>query len=638
MGVFRGKPATKQLIAFYVAYLAAMQFGRWVLVIPDIPIVIWPPNGIVLAMLLTQPKQSWSWWIALAAIGELTGNAVWFHNPVGWAFGYIVANAIAVIFAATLMKPSGDEGFRFKRLSQVLRFLGVCVLVAPGLSATLGSAIDAFVGKNPFMKTWPYWWLGDATGILIATPLAISFMNAWDEKAWPSPIELFEGAAIAVSLSVLCFWVLSTDATYAFVLPMPILWAALRYEFRGVSFAVLVLTAAIAIQAQSFEYLPRSGADVAALQNMLRALILIAATTGLIVAGIARQQRQALANLALANDQLEQRVAERTREIEATEQRFKATFENAGVGISIVGGDGTLLRVNGSLARMLGRDVSEIEGRRIAEFTHPDDQALIDVAWNQLTVEGKDEYEQEKRYLHKTQKIVWGHTTVSCVRREDGKIDYLIKIIQDITERKRSEALRQLLMREVNHRSKNLLAIVQVIARQTAKHSPEKFVEILNQRLQALAANQDILVHNEWKRVALSDLVTGQLAHFEAIVDRVRLSGPPILVPAAAAQSLGMALHELATNAVKYGSLSTETGHVDISWEAEDDRFRMTWRESGGPSVTQPDRKGFGTTVLERMVASSMSGEVMLDYSPDGFSWELTCPMSSLEDSDCADA
>ena len=638
MGMSSGKPASAMLLVFYVAYVASMAFGRWVLAIPDIPIVVWPPNGVALAMLLTQPKQTWPWWVAFAALGELTGNAIWFHNPVGWALGYIAANAIAVVLAALLLRSNGRGSFRFDRLSHVLRFLTICVLIAPGVSATLGSAIDAFVGKNSFTTTWPLWWFGDATGILIATPLVISFMGIWHGKARPQPIKLIEAAAIAVVLTLLSIWVLSRGATYAFILPMPIIWAALRFEFRGASFAVLALATAIAVHAQNFEHLPLATADVAVLQNKLKALILVAATIGLIVAGITRQQKQALEDLALANDRLEERVAERTRAIEAVERRFKATFENAGVGISIVGADGKLLRVNDSLARMLGRDVREMEGHGIEEFTHPDDRALIEVAWTKLTTDGMDEYEQEKRYLHKAEKTVWGHTTVSCVRHEDGTIAYLIKVIQDITERKRSEALRQLLMREVNHRSKNLLALVQVIARQTAKHSADNFLDKLNERLQALAANQDILVHNEWTRVDLSDLVAGQLAHFEAVADQVHLSGPPVLLPPAAAQALGMAVHELATNAAKYGSLSKEDGQVDISWEVKNERFRIVWRERGGPPVAPPERKGFGTTVLQKMAASAMSGDVNLDYSPEGFVWELACPMASLQDSSSDDA
>ena len=363
----------------------------------------------------------------------------------------------------------------------------------------------------------------------------------------------------------------------------------------------------------------------------MQVLLLVAAATGVIVAAITRQQRRAVAELAEVNAALEVRMAERTRAIEAAEERFRATFQNAGVGISIVGGNGVLLRVNESLARMLGREVSEMEGEALDDFTHPDDLTLNHEAWSRLASGAADEYDLEKRYLHRDGAVVWGHTTVSCVRHSDGRIAYLIKIIQDITARRRSDEARQMLMREVNHRSKNLLSIVQVIARQTAAHSPEGFVKIFGERLQALAANQDLLVNNEWQRINLSHLVTSQLRHFGTIGSRVMISGPPVVLPPAAAQTLSMALHELATNAAKYGSLSNEAGRVDIGWEIDGSTFRMSWRETGGPEVCPPRSKGFGSTVLDTMTASAMSGEVRIDYAPQGLEWELRCPRSALE-------
>ena len=215
----------------------------------------------------------------------------------------------------------------------------------------------------------------------------------------------------------------------------------------------------------------------------MQALIIVAASTGLIVAAIIRQQRQAVLDLGRANAELEARVKERTRDIEAAERRFKATFQNAGVEISIVGGNGMLIRVNERLARMLGYNADEMEDHPLDEFTHPEDLALGAAAWDRLMTGATDEYELEKRYSHKDGTSVWGHTTVSCVRHNDGRIAYLIKIIQDVTARRRSDETRQMLTREVNHRSKNLLTIVQVIARQTAARSPQDFVGTFGERL-----------------------------------------------------------------------------------------------------------------------------------------------------------
>ena len=632
-------PGVAVLSAFFAAYLLAAAFGRWMMVIPGIPITVWPPNGVVLAMLLTQPRRTWPWWIALGAAGELTGNAIWFGNPLFWALGYVVANAAAVTAAAFLLAPTLQAPIlRLTDLRQVLAFLGAGVVVAPFISATLGSAIDAAAGKNPFMTTWPVWWLGDATGILIATPLAISAVNAWREKARPTAAQLLEGAAIAVILAGLGAWELVTDASYAFLLALPVLWAALRFEFRGATLAVLGLALAIVIHAQSSDLEQVSAAGMAEVHVRLQALVLVAASTGLIVAAIIRQQRQAVSDLASANAELEARVAERTGAIEAAERRFKATFQNAGVGISIVGGDGVLFRVNDRLARMLGYNVNDMEGHPLDQFTHPDDLALGAAAWDRLMTGAADEYELERRYLRKDGASVWGHTTVSCVRHPDGRIAYLIKIIQDITARRRSDEARQMLAREVNHRSKNLLTIVQAIARQTAARSPQDFVRTFGERLRALAANQDLLVKSEWQRLDLADLIRSQLEYFGAIGSRIMLSGPPVTVPPSAAQALGMALHELATNAAKYGSLSNDSGKVKITWAVEGDAFCMSWRETGGPKVTTPGATGFGTTVLEKMTASQMSGDVSIDYSPEGVVWQLRCPLSALQENPGQDA
>ena len=631
-GLATGGPGIGALVAFYAAYMLAAGFGRWMMVIPDVPITVWPPNGVILAVLLTQPRQTWPWWIVVGAVGEFTGNLIWFHNPLAWALGYVVANAAGVIAAALLLAPYLDAPIRrLSTLPQVLAFLVIGALAAPAISATIGSAVSALAGKSAFFTTWPVWWLGDATGILIATPLVISTMNVWRDATWPTTAQVLEGAVIALVLAGLSAWEMVTAASHAFLLPLPVLWAALRFEFRGATLAVLGLAFAIGLHAQNFDTVPGAFVNTAQLHAKMQALILVAASTGLIVAAIIRQQRQALSDLAQVNLELEARVAERTRAIEAAERRFKATFENAGVGISIVDSDGKLMRVNDSLAKMLGYALEEMEGHPLDQFTHPEDRALGEAAWDRLKTGAADEYDLEKRYIHKDGATVWGHTTVSCVRHPDGRIAYLIKIIQDITARKLSDETRQLLTMEVNHRSKNLLTIVQVIARQTAARSPEDFVKTFGARLRALAANQDLLVKSEWQRIDLGELVRSQLEHFGAMGDRLVLSGPSVMVPPSAAQALGMALHELATNAAKYGSLSNETGKVEISWTVEGDMFHMTWREVGGPEVTAPGSSGFGTTVLDTMTAASTSGDVSIDYAPDGVVWQLHCPLSAFE-------
>ncbi len=214
--------------------------------------------------------------------------------------------------------------------------------------------------------------------------------------------------------------------------------------------------------------------------------------------------------------------------------------------------------------------------------------------------------------------------------------DGICVAITDITDRMSKEAQVSQLMREVNHRSKNLLAVVQAVARQTAAKSPKDFVSSFEQRLLALAKAQDLLIKGEWRHVALEDLVRAELGHFAALIGRrIILSGPDVAVTPAAAQSLGMAFHELATNAAKYGALSNDVGAVTINWRLDttkdaEPQLTIEWREVGGPTVTQPVSKGFGSTVIGPMVRSGLGAAVDIAFSPVGLTWRMTCDASRI--------
>jgi PAS domain S-box-containing protein len=214
----------------------------------------------------------------------------------------------------------------------------------------------------------------------------------------------------------------------------------------------------------------------------------------------------------------------------------------------------------------------------------------------------------------------------------DGET-FALETNRDITERKRAEEQVRLLMREMNHRAKNMFSVVDAIAHQTATRNPEDFIERFSERIQSLSANQELLVQNEWNGVDIGALVRAQLAHFADLIgSRIIAQGPMLRLKAVGAQAIGMALHELATNAGKYGALSSETGRVDIRWGTDGDTFTMDWVEREGPPVSAPTQRGFGTIVMEAMMERSLDGTVALDYAPSGVTWRLTCPAeSSLE-------
>jgi PAS domain S-box-containing protein len=208
----------------------------------------------------------------------------------------------------------------------------------------------------------------------------------------------------------------------------------------------------------------------------------------------------------------------------------------------------------------------------------------------------------------------------------------VLAVVRDITQRKRAEAQVKLLMRDLNHRIKNIFSVVQAMAHQIAASSPQEFAARFSERIQGLSASHELLVRNEWQNVPLAELVRSQLSHFRDLLEsRIIVRGPDLRITAAAAHAIGMALHELATNAGKYGALSTTTGCVDIRWGlARDDAgrrlFTMEWNENGGPPVVSPTRRGFGWTVLCQLTKMSLDAEVTLEYAPTGVAWRLGCP------------
>jgi two-component sensor histidine kinase/PAS domain-containing protein len=266
---------------------------------------------------------------------------------------------------------------------------------------------------------------------------------------------------------------------------------------------------------------------------------------------------------------------------------------------------------------------------------HPDDKERFLAARKAaLDPSGPKPFAIEYRILRRNGKVRWvesrGLAYFEGVGLKRQPVTF-IGTIQDITERKEREEKEHLLMREINHRAKNMLSVVDSIAHQTATRNPEDFVERFSERIQALSANQDLLVRSEWSGVEIADLVRAQLAHFADLIgSRIVLRGPRLRLNPASAQAVGLALHELAANAGKYGALSTNKGGVDIFWGTVGDTFTMSWKEHDGPPVSVPQQRGFGSIVMEAMAERSVNGEVGLRYAPSGVTWHLTCPAGNV--------
>ena len=268
---------------------------------------------------------------------------------------------------------------------------------------------------------------------------------------------------------------------------------------------------------------------------------------------------------------------------------------------------------------------------------HPDDRYLMQ-KFHELA-DTQDSFTSEYRVVWPDGTTLWlrGHGQV-VARTPDGKAHRLVSIVADVTERKAAEDHARFLMHELSHRSKNLLAVIQSISRRTARTTMTmgEFESSFGQRLQGLAASHDVLVRNSWQGAPLADLLRQQLTPFiEIQSSRVELAGPDIVVTAEATQAIGLAIHELATNAIKYGALSVPAGKVHISWGFDNGstssrELFLKWVEQGGPSVVPPSRKGFGHLVIGEMIERSLNAKVALEFSAHGLEWSASIPATNL--------
>lgn len=215
----------------------------------------------------------------------------------------------------------------------------------------------------------------------------------------------------------------------------------------------------------------------------------------------------------------------------------------------------------------------------------------------------------------------------------DGSVEGVIGTAFDLTERRRNERQMRIVMRELTHRSKNLLAVVQAMARKTASMAPDvdTFIRDFSSRLRAIAAAHDLLVAESWSGADVAALLAASLSQsVDPAAPEIHIEGPALKVSPDTAQMLGLAFHELTMNAMRHGALSVPGGRLTVRWEENDGTVALEWREEGGPAVTPPTRSGFGRVLLERLVGASLSGSVEIDYAPEGLVCRISFPQDRL--------
>lgn len=353
------------------------------------------------------------------------------------------------------------------------------------------------------------------------------------------------------------------------------------------------------------------------------------------LAGEIAAHKRTLAELEEAKRDLEARVEARTRELSDATDRFRTLFEHAPVAMLMADKSGTISQVNAAAEALFKSDKTGLVATSVdsllPEVRHDQDLRHL---FDDTARKGPMVLDRELAGRRMDGIEIPVQVGLNPVR-VDGQT-FVVASVLDISARRESETRMQFVMRELSHRSKNLLALVQGMLRQTLASAPDlKTIEKdFTARLQGLTRSHELLVASEWQGASISELVKSQLS----FVDRegaINIEGPPMWLTPAAVQNIGLALHELATNALKHGALAVPEGTVLVAWQTTQNDspapgFRFAWTEIGGPEVSAPTRTGFGQVVLERVVPEALGGHAVSTFAPSGAAWILDAPLQSV--------
>jgi PAS domain S-box-containing protein len=596
-------------VAVGIAYFAAAELGLSLLTAAERVAVFWPASGIAAGTLIAfgrwacAPVAS-AVIVASAAAALLSDRSVW----SALAFGF--CNAGEALLVMWLIERWFGPGFNLDSLRRVLGFFAAAVL-APAIAAVGSSGAMKLFGPSTasFLDIWGVWFASDAVGIIAVAPLLIGVAAAVrDPPPWS---ELLEGtlavAAVAVTngLGLALFAgprSLITPAVFLFPL---LLWLSSRCRPVFAATAAFCITAAIVWTA--IHGLGRFGDPSRAIADRVlgaQVSIVGAALAALALAAVFAERRRAQASLV------------------ESEARYRALYHDNPSMFFTVDTFGTILSVNEFGARQLGYTPAELAEQSVLRVIHEEDreaarQHLGKCAENIETVSTA-----ELRKVHRNGTIMWVREVARAVPA--GQRSLLLVVCEDITKRKRAEEQQRLLVAELDHRVKNVLASVAAVAMRTGERSgsTRDFIDTLNQRIHSMAEAHALLSRSRWQGVSLADVVNQELAPFAA-AGSVVVAGPQVALTAVATQALAMVLHELATNAAKYGALSTPQGRVSVLWEwrlngRAPASLKLEWHEQGGPAITTPTGAGYGTSVIRDLIPYELGGTVELEFASGG--------------------
>jgi len=610
-------------IAVGIVYFLAARFSLSLLTIPDGVAVFWPASGVAAGVLIALgPRAKWPVAIGAAA-ATIAANLLGDRSFAG-AVTFALCNAAEAMLTAGLIERQFGSGFALDRVRKVLGLLAAAVLgsAISGIGGVLGFKLFHF-STAPIWTIWQHWFASDALGILTVAPLLVGAAAVARD---PPPLnEALEGSvaliAITLTITLVIFLPRSSFATVvpiALLFPL-LLWLAARCRpvfAAAAAFVValtIVWTTTFGIGYFGDPELPIEGRIVGA-----QAGILTTSLCTLVLAALFAERRHQEAALREGATRLEKALA-------------------AGAVIAFVwdARTGSSHRSENA-ANILGFDPqAPLSVARFLALIHPDDRAHFEARVRSVRPDNPS-YAVTFRVIRPDAQEMWLEETATAEFDVDGKCLRIEGLTRDITKSKRAEEHQRMLVAELDHRVKNVLARVGVVAMYTREGSGtiDEFIQALDRRIQSMAVAHELLSQGNWLGVRLADLVRHQLAPY-ATDANTATSGPDIALNAAATEALGMVLHELVTNASKYGALSIPEGRVSVSWECRhsDDAtlgLIILWRETCGPPVSAPCKSGYGISLICELIPHELGGTVDLAFSSEGVSCTIEIPLEQL--------
>jgi PAS domain S-box-containing protein len=435
MGLWSHRPKLLHLGLFTVAYVLGCGFAQLLAIVPGTLISLWAPSGLFIATLVLAPRSTWPWWIVAGCVAEMFSNSVWFHSPPLAGFLIYVGNALEAVVGAWLINRTCGRPVRMETVQEVLALVIQGAGIAPLVSATVGSATLAWFGilSQTFTAAWPLWWIGDATGVLVVAPLSLVVLQNWRGKAHLSSArwkEIFVLGLIFLGVAALS---LSGYLPFAYIIMPPLLWAAVRFEFKGAAVTLTllaVITAAFTISGVSqFAGDPEAQRHK---QIMLQLFLAISAFSALIVAAISRQHHLAVLNA------------------RQSERSLRDLVETLPAHIWCTAPDGEPIYFSQQFRDFIGFNVEDIDpggesrqSRLLNTIIHPDDLGLANALFGRSLATGEF-YALKYRMRRFDGQYRWFEIRAAAMRNGDGAIVQWNGICIDIDDQVHAEdALRR---------------------------------------------------------------------------------------------------------------------------------------------------------------------------------------------------